>query len=181
MDHGRSALLHLVDRLRRVDSWTGRTHIQKCVFLLRELYSFDLGYEYVLYKHGPYSFELDAEIEGLRIVDALDYEIVMSEYGPRYMLGPVAATLKEDLPPELETAIGTVAAAFGKSHVKDLECISTLVYCRRTQPQGTPPSEIKSCVKGLKPHLSEEDIDTGWSLLAALGGNAKWPGNEVRV
>ena len=59
MDRLRRAaiLTQLVGNLRREGSWCGETHVQKATFFLQELMEVPLGFNFVLNKHGPFSFD----------------------------------------------------------------------------------------------------------------------------
>lgn len=59
-------LVQLVRELRENGSWCGETHLQKGTYLLQELTKVPLGLEFILYKHGPFSFDLRDELTGLR-------------------------------------------------------------------------------------------------------------------
>ena len=127
-----------------------------------------MGYAFTLYKHGPYSFELDADIEELRIMGALDYEVGRSDYGPRprYKVGDAPSADKREIDPSLSDDIDSITSFFGKRDVRDLECVSTLVWCDKTsagKPRGS--NDLKSCVQKLKPHLSDAQIEENLSLL----------------
>jgi uncharacterized protein YwgA len=52
-------LLVILSKLRVID---GRTRFQKIVFLLRNKESIDLNYNFIPYYYGPYSHELQLEI-----------------------------------------------------------------------------------------------------------------------
>ena len=164
----RAALLLLVDNLREAGSWAGRTHIQKSVYLLKELHGVDLGYDFTLYKHGPYSFELDAEIEALRLVEGLSYEITSSGYGPRYAVGQAGRSLitASDLPPGHIAALKEVAQTVRALDVHWLECVSTVVWCGGARADGPSQDELAERVQGMKPHLSRNDIVAAWALLS---------------
>ena len=149
------------------------------MFLLRELYDVDLGYKYTLYKHGPYSFELDADIEELRIVGAIDYEIER-QYGPRYKPGPAAEAYKRPFDAQILSAMDRVAEFLGQKRVQNLECISTLALCARSSAEmASDPRKLKACVKTLKPHLAEEDIDQGWSELSPFADVLRRRGEKL--
>jgi uncharacterized protein YwgA len=172
----RAAILAIVEQLREAGSWAGRTHIQKCLFLLRALFGLDLGFEYVSYKHGPYSFDLDADIEALRIQGALDYEIVTSEYGPRYTIGPAARMTKGHLDKGDRSAIAEVARFVGEKNVRELECLSTLVMCCQSLPEDSRDlPKVRDCVRALKPHLSDVEIESSWQLLEPYRGKLQDP------
>lgn len=72
----RSALLtKLVQRLRDEGSWGGETHVQKVTYFLQELMEVPLDFDFILYKHGPYSFDLHDEIAALRGDGLLTFEL----------------------------------------------------------------------------------------------------------
>jgi uncharacterized protein YwgA len=63
-----SLLLTMNEELRRAGSWAGETHMQKAIFFLQELIKVPLGFEFLLYKHGPFSFDLRDELTFMRAV-----------------------------------------------------------------------------------------------------------------
>ena len=56
----------LTGRLRDQGSWCGETHLQKAMYFLQELMEVPTGFEFILYMHGPFSFDLRAELTSLR-------------------------------------------------------------------------------------------------------------------
>src|ERR1700730_6421073 len=79
----RAALLtRLVQDLRQRGSWCGETHIQKSTYLLQDLMKVPLGLEFILYKHGPFSFDLRDDLTGLRADELIKLEPHWP-YGPR--------------------------------------------------------------------------------------------------
>ncbi|MCL4552942.1 MAG: hypothetical protein M1305_05250 [Candidatus Marsarchaeota archaeon] len=167
----KSLILEIVKDLRLVGSWAGRTHIQKTAYLLKELCRVDVGYDFTLYKHGPYSFQLDADIEDLRILGGLDYEIVRSEYGPRYKEGAAAHAFRQQADLCTLEAIQEMADFVRDKDVKDLECLSTLVWCGGASSADIP--KVTECVLSLKPHLSEPVVTQAWSQLNCFVKRAK--------
>lgn len=160
-----AAILQIVRSLRNAGSWTGRTHIQKTAYLLRELCRIDLGYRSTLYKHGAYSFDLDADVEELRILGGLDYEIERKEYGPRYKEGRSASAFSSEVPKDVLDAIDRITAFVSAKGVKELECLSTLVWCWCENDRSDDLPKLTQCVRQLKPHLSEEETAGAWSEL----------------
>jgi len=53
-----SLLALLVEALNQRGSWSGSTHIQKSAFFLQDLGETPLDYDFVIYRYGPFSFEL---------------------------------------------------------------------------------------------------------------------------
>ena len=62
-----AVLLTLLEQLQARGSWCGETHVQKSVYFLQDLLQVPLGFEFVLYKHGPYSFDLNDEITAVQL------------------------------------------------------------------------------------------------------------------
>src|SRR5262245_19872824 len=82
----RSALLVLLTReMQKRGSWCGETHIQKAMFFLQELLSVNSGFEFILYRHGPFSFDLRDELLSMRADDLLALTIKQEGYGPAYV------------------------------------------------------------------------------------------------
>ena len=79
-------LAEVVAKLRERGSWVGRTHLQKAAFFLQLLLKVPLNYEFFLYYYGPYSLELDNDIQMMRMLSVLGMEL-MGQYGPRYKPG----------------------------------------------------------------------------------------------
>lgn len=83
-----AAVCKLARRLRDADSWCGEAHLQKAAVLLKDGRHVPLGYEFVLYKYGPFSFGLRDEVAHFRIRGLLEPEPQPYPYGPRIHVTP---------------------------------------------------------------------------------------------
>src|SRR5437773_6101487 len=72
----------LTHRLRSRGSWCGETHIQKATYFLQELLQVHTGFEFILYKHGPFSFDLRDTITEMRADGVLEIHQQPYPYGP---------------------------------------------------------------------------------------------------
>ena len=146
----RAVLCSLVSKLRAKESWTGRTHIQKAAYLLRHLANVPLSYDFRLYKHGPYSFELRDEIGFLRggkVLSASAHE----PYGLRFAVcDPIRTGAEETYKNHIEF----VAQALGSKKVVELEALSTALMVTLETGSSDPETRIKRLLE-LKPHLRE--------------------------
>src|ERR1035437_1902213 len=88
-------ILQLTEDLRNHGSWCGETHIQKATYLLQELTGVPLAYSFILYKHGPFSFDLRDQITEMRADEILVLESQPAPYGPSIVAGPNGMLLKE--------------------------------------------------------------------------------------
>src|SRR5690242_608319 len=79
---GCGLVVGLAKKLRSHGSWCGETHLQKALYILQDLSKSNFGYKYVIYKHGPYSFELNNELTAMRAANILDLQFPRQGYGP---------------------------------------------------------------------------------------------------
>jgi uncharacterized protein YwgA len=75
-------IYELIKTLREKDNWCGETHVQKTTYFLEELTGHKLSYRFVLYKHGPYSFELSEDLSTMDAYRFVEDEIAHPAYGP---------------------------------------------------------------------------------------------------
>ena len=149
----------LAKRLRHYGSWCGETHIQKAMYLLQDLLEVPTGFDFVLYKHGPYSFDLSDELTSLRADGLLVLQPQAAPYGPRFAVTPLTKRLHASFPKTLakhSESIEFVARALGGKRVDELERLATALYVtkqRASEHVGSVQSRAK-CLNRLKPHVS---------------------------
>ena len=68
-------LVSLIEALEKKDSWCGETNVQKATYFLQELFGVPLGFKFILYKYGPYSFDLSEKLTYLCADSILDLEV----------------------------------------------------------------------------------------------------------
>ncbi len=148
----------LAKRLRHYGSWCGATHIVKAMYFLQDLLEVPTGFDFVLYKHGPYAFDLADELTSLRADGLLALEPQSVPYGPRFAVTPLTRRLHATFPKTLAkyaNSIEFVAKALGGKRVDELERLATALYVtRRTSlgHDGTVQSRAE-CIHSLKPHV----------------------------
>ena len=141
----RAAILtEFMDQLRANGSWCGETHVQKGTYFLQEVLGVQTGFEYILYKHGPYSFDLTADLTALRADFLMEFNHRSPGYGPGLVPTPTIAELRSRYPKTLEAhgrQIKFIAATFGARGVAELERLATALYVtRELVPQPTSRS-----------------------------------------
>jgi uncharacterized protein YwgA len=170
-------LLTLLDALKQRGSWCGETHLQKSVYFLEELCGVPLGFPFVLYRHGPYSFEFSDEITAL-LADLLLTLQPRPPYGPTLVLGENAGRLLANFATtrqRYEPHIAFVADHLGSSKVVDLERLATALYVTR-ESLGDKGIEARAArLHEIKPHIPIEfarravdDVDAMIREVAAL-------------
>ena len=159
----RAAILcDLVNRLRDAGSWAGETHIQKAVFLLQDLLGVPTDYQFILYKHGPYSFDLSDDLTAFRADRLLEWQIQPPPYGPRYAVTELGGRVRAQCSATLtahERALGSGASAIGSKTVGAVERLATALYVTKREG-GKHDGSVRGRAEylhRLKPHVSVED------------------------
>jgi uncharacterized protein YwgA len=155
----RAALLtELIAQMRDKDSWCGETHVQKATYMLQDLLGVELGYDFTLYKHGPFSFDFRDELGELVSDGLIRYVPQMPPYGPRIAVQDDAAErIREMYPKTLarhRDKIEFVAEKLDARGVVDLERLATALYVTNNAPNA-PAEERARMLSLLKPHVPE--------------------------
>lgn len=155
-----AVLASLLKHLDAKGSWCGETHLQKATFFLQGLLEVPLGYDFILYKHGPYSFELSDELGRLE-ADYLFEEVSKPRpYGPSYRLAGDAWDKLQRWESQTiakgEDAVAFVAEHLGNKNVTELERLATALFAtidQRADAGKTVDARAKWIV-GVKPHIT---------------------------
>ncbi len=147
----------LVDVLREAGSWCGETHVQKAMYLMQELLEVPTEYSFILYKHGPFSFDLSDELTSFRGDYLLELQPQAAPYGPRFAVTDLGHKRQSEWPKTLakyDRQIRLVANAIGTKTVGQLERLATALFVtrRQTEHDGTIESRGE-CLHRLKPHV----------------------------
>src|SRR6266511_361901 len=136
-DLQRSAVIaSLVRAFRAEDLFCGETHVQKSVFLLQGLLGVDLGFDFILYKYGPFSFELQNHLTKMRADDMLAVKAL--GYAATFDVGPQIEYLEKNLPKTIDRtrdAINFAVEHLGRLGVKQLEPLATALYFTKQCPK----------------------------------------------
>ena len=154
-----AVLLSLVNKLREKESWCGETHIQKGAYLLQEMLGVPLEMEFVLYKHGPYSFDLNEQLSWLKADGILEEEVMPYPYGPKIGPGKLAEQVLSKFPKTralYDAQIQFIADNLGDSKVVVLERIATALYVTKEKEEAGVEARAQRLTE-LKPHVPIED------------------------
>lgn len=152
----RAALLtKLVEQMHSHDSWCGETHLQKAMFFLEEMLGVDLGYEFVVYKHGPFSFDLRDELGDFVSDRLIRYRPQIPPYGPRITVtenGASIQALYSQTVARNADKIAFVAEKLDARGVVDLERLATALYVTLQEPSLDVEHRARMLCD-LKPHI----------------------------
>lgn len=155
----RAALVtKLIELMRQQGSWCGETHIQKSTLFVQDLMHVPLCFEFIMYKHGPFSFDLRDELTGLR-ADGLIRLEPQWPYGPRiiptdlskYIQGINSKTLSK-----YGDRIAFVANKLGGKGVTELERLATGFFVTRSASGNDSIDDRSMLLTELKPHIPPE-------------------------
>lgn len=148
-------LLSLLEKMKQQNSWCGETHLQKSVYFLQTMLNVPLGFEYIFYKHGPFSFELRDELAAMRGNLLLTLE-GKDPYGPSFAAGPAYDALKDQFEKtweEYSDQLRFVAEKISQRDVTSLERLATALYVTQEMHNREPESRAIEVTK-LKSHIS---------------------------
>ena len=153
---GRNAIvLSLADELKAAGSWSGETHLQKSVYFLQELTRVPLAFDFILYKHGPFSFDLRDALTAMRADYQLGLLIHPIPYGPSLVTTESGQRLQERFSSVVRVhrnEIEFVAEQLGTKSVTELEQLGTALYVNR-EDDSRSLEQVARRVAELKPHI----------------------------
>ena len=160
-------ILEVIQGLKAVANWTGKTHVQKTLFLVNEATPVQVPFDFVLYKHGPYSFDVETELEQMKSYDAIAIQPI-SSYG--VILNPSGNADVVDLLGSITQAekdsIQEICRFVGSKGVVDLERLATVVWVRN-RDKISDSQEVANRVHTLKPHVSLADAEAADQLVTS--------------
>jgi hypothetical protein len=148
----------LANRLASEGSWCGETHIQKATYLLEQLAGVKLGFDFTLYKHGPYSFDLRDHLAAMRADRYIDVQPQPDPYGPSLLptLRGQRLSSRSSVVGRHRDAIDWVAKTIGRRRVSELERLATALYMTARMPYASV-GERAGSIHELKPHVSYQE------------------------
>ncbi len=151
-----AVVVGLARRLHDRGSWSGETHLQKATYLLRELQDVPLDFNFILYKHGPFSFELRDELGSMRTDRLLEREVQPPPYGPRFIVSERGRELEARFGRTMErygAALDWVADRLGDRGVMELEQLATALWVTRELGKDATVETRAGRLHQVKPHV----------------------------
>jgi hypothetical protein len=154
-----SLILCFIEKMRERGSWSGETHIQKAMYFLQHLAGVFMEFRFILYKHGPYSFDFRDELTVMHGDGLLEYEARPFPYGPSLRpteLGKKITAHYYDTVDRYSYQIEFVARYLGDKSVVELERMGTALYVTLLEKPPDQQSRAQTITR-LKPHIPFED------------------------
>ena len=132
-------ILEVIEQLANHGSWTGKTHVIKTLYLLKSTGKIEVPLEFLLYKHGPYSFEVESEIEEMLSYSAINYSNRMQGYGRSFNAGENTEFVKKNgqLKAEVKDIIEKVCKFVNNRDVRELEELATVAWIQKEEKANT--------------------------------------------
>ena len=151
-------LVSLTDAMRAKGSWCGETHLQKATYFLQEMTAVPTGFDYILFHHGPFSFDLREELTAMRANGFLTLQVKAPPYGPSFLTTQAGEQLQAMMKDET-SAYGNnlrfTADWLGVMKAADLERVATAFYVMKDKPDFSKDDQAAE-VNRLKPHITSE-------------------------
>jgi len=153
-----AVIVGLARRMKEHGSWTGETHIQKTAYLLRELMEVPFAFDFILYKHGPFSFELRDELAAMHADRLIDRE-TQSRHGSRIAVTERGLEIEERFQLTMaryEEHLEWITSRLGNRDMKDLEGLAIALWVTRQMDQDASVQDRAEAINQLEPHFSLE-------------------------
>lgn len=155
-----AVVLSLIEKLDLYGSWCGETHIQKSLYFLQEMLGVPTGFDFILYKHGPFSFDLRDELNVMRANMIIELHSKPYPYGPSLLPGDAAERLKELYPKTAkvyELQIDYIAMKLADLRVAELERLATALYVTLEEGREKTVQARARRINELKPHVKIDE------------------------
>lgn len=149
-------IISLIEKLGEKGSWCGETHIQKSTYFLQELLQVPMEFQFILYKHGPFSFDLRDTLAEMRANMLLELK-GRYPYGASYLASDNAAALVRRFSRTVSTyerAIDFVTDKLSRLGVAELERLATALYVVLNEDEEGSWEDKARKITALKPHIS---------------------------
>lgn len=152
-------IARLARTLREQGSWTGETHIQKATYLLRELADVPFDFDFILYKHGPFSFELRDELGDMQADHYLAREPQEPPYGPRFLVTERGKQLEARFRRTMKrygARVDWIAGRLQGKGVAALERLATGLWVTRHAAEGATVEDRAAELQEIKRHVAHK-------------------------
>ena len=148
-------IVDLLTKLRERNSWCGETHVQKAMYISQDIAKANFGYKFIMYKHGPSSFDLKDELAAMCANSIIELAFPQQGYGPSIHVTEFGKRIFDAHRENIENyrlVNDFVARWLAGSDVVNLEKIATAYYVTMKNPRA-PIIERAKSVHFLKPHV----------------------------
>ena len=168
-------VIDLLRKLQDQGSWCGETHIQKAMYISQDLAKANFGYKFVMYKHGPFSFDLKDELSAMRANNIIEFAFTQRGYGPSIRVTGFGERIYDTNRESIERyghINDFVAKWLARSDVRSLERLATAYYVTKKNPRD-PIIERAKKLNSLKPHVDVASAEEAIKIVEQKKEQAK--------
>jgi hypothetical protein len=154
-----SLIILFIEKLKENGSWGGETHVQKAMYFLQHMTEIPMGFTFILYKHGPFSFDFRDELAGMFADALLENEIIAFSYGPSLNPTPAGKRIRDHFFDSIQiyqNKLDFVAKYLGNKGVVELERMGTALYVT-LEEEGLGQETRSNRIIQLKPHIKLDE------------------------
>ena len=153
------------------------------MYILQDLSKSNFSYKFLIYKHGPYSFELNNELAAMRAANILEFLFPREGYGPSIgptKFGEKVLEVNEENIREFSPFVEFLADWFATSDVRHLEKVATAYFVTQKNPR-VPAIERAKKLNSLKPHVDIQAAEEAVRIVDEKRKEAKEKFKEMAV
>ncbi len=150
----------LLKEMKKNGNWCGGTHVQKEILFLDLLFNVPLDLNYILYKHGPFSFGLRNDLSAMWAESLIRYIPQHYPLGPKIRIKKRSEILMRIFPETVvkyQNEIVFVTKKLKDSGVIELEGLGTALWVSKKENIGPSVSARAKRLHKIKNHISEEN------------------------
>ena len=166
LNYEKNIILNVLDKKPNL----GKTSVMKIVYMLQQVKSLNLVYDFTIYTYGPYCSDVTEDLDDLVSKGFITASMYPSHNYIGYELS-IAEKVKENinkLEIDEEDALDDILDFAKDKSAKDLELCSTIIYVDNLYTKNNWDKTNKAIVnkvREIKPHFSEEIIESVYSSL----------------
>ena len=148
----------VVKSLKSFESWCGETHIQKTCYVAKHVYAVPFESEFILYKHGPFSFDLNSAIGQMRAQRIISStpQTYGSTYDVDVALWGAINSASDNMFEAFRVNVEVICRVLAKKKVAELERVVTAVFVYINFFSDSVERMSHKLVE-LKPHISPRE------------------------
>lgn len=154
---GHVFLLEAIEQFHANGEMPKSTHLQKAMFLLLANGVEQVPFSFILYKHGPFSVDIESEITEMKSYCAISAD---SRPGFSQVLVPgmnaQALRQKGQLGNEERAAVAEVCRFLARKPLVEIELLATAAWIKANEQLGSP-DEIANRLQVLKPYVTRPE------------------------
>lgn len=166
------ALLVFISKIMKHKEYKlGKTSLQKIIYLLKTVCELPISYSYDFYIYGPYSAEVESDLEYLNSIEILN--VSFEDYGNYrgFNITPNKKTERimekaEDFISTYRKIIEGLIESYGDKTARELELIGTIVYLLKEEK--IDQELLVERINELKPHFEKVEVARGIDEVKSL-------------